>query len=234
MSQQALRRFIAEQIEQTKQNGTLFSLHMKATMMKVSDPIIFGHVVEVFFQSVFEKYAAELDELGVDVRNGLGDLLSKTESLPPAKREAILADIEGVYQQNPELAMVDSDQGITNLHVPSDVIIDASMPAAIRSSGQMWNRSGQLQDTNFVIPDRCYAGVYEATVQFCKDEGAFDPATMGTVPNVGLMAQKPRNMVRTTRPSKFHVKGLLELWTSLDDFVGAFSGCRRHLAGLHR
>ena len=211
MSQQALRRFIAEQIEQTKQNGTLFSLHMKATMMKVSDPIIFGHVVEVFFQSVFEKYAAELDELGVDVRNGLGDLLSKIESLPPAKREAILADIEGVYQQNPELAMVDSDQGITNLHVPSDVIIDASMPAAIRSSGQMWNRSGQLQDTNFVIPDRCYAGVYEATVQFCKDEGAFDPATMGTVPNVGLMAQKAEEYGSHDKTFQIPCKGTVRI-----------------------
>ena len=211
MSQQALRSFIAEQIAATKQNGTLFSLHMKATMMKVSDPIIFGQVVEVFFQSVFEKYASELKELGVDVRNGLGDLLAKIEQLAPATRDAILADIEAVYQQNPEIAMVDSDQGITNLHVPSDVIIDASMPAAIRSSGQMWNRAGQLQDTNFVIPDRCYAGVYDATVQFCKAEGAFDPATMGTVPNVGLMAQKAEEYGSHDKTFQIPSKGRIQI-----------------------
>ena len=211
MSQQALRTFIAEQIELTKQNGTLFSLHLKATMMKVSDPIIFGQVVEVFFQSVFKKYDAEFTELGVDVRNGLGDLLSKIDKLPPAKRDAILLDIETVYQQNPELAMVDSDRGITNLHVPSDVIIDASMPAAIRSSGQMWNSKGQLQDTNFVIPDRCYAGVYDATVQFCKAEGAFDPATMGTVPNVGLMAQKAEEYGSHDKTFEIPYKGVVRI-----------------------
>ena len=211
MSQQALRSFIAEQIAATKQNGTLFSLHMKATMMKVSDPIIFGQVVEVFFQSVFEKYASELKELGVDVRNGLGDLLSKIEQLAPTTRDAILADIEAVYQQTPEIAMVDSDKGISNLHVPSDVIIDASMPAAIRSSGQMWNRAGQLQDTNFVIPDRCYAGVYDATVQFCMTEGAFDPATMGTVPNVGLMAQKAEEYGSHDKTFQIPSKGRIQI-----------------------
>lgn len=211
MSQQALRAFIAQQIAETKQNGTLFSLHMKATMMKVSDPIIFGQVVEVFFQSVFDKYASELKELGVDVRNGLGDLLAKIEQLAPATKDAILADIEAVYQQNPEIAMVDSDQGITNLHVPSDVIIDASMPAAIRSSGQMWNRAGQLQDTNFVIPDRCYAGVYDATVEFCKVEGAFDPATMGTVPNVGLMAQKAEEYGSHDKTFQIPSKGRVQI-----------------------
>lgn len=190
MSTKALRAFLAEEIAKTKETGTLFSLHMKATMMKVSDPIIFGHCVAVFFKDVFEKHAATIDALGVDLSNGLGDLYRKIESLPQADREAIEADLEAVYANAPDLAMVDSDRGITNLHVPSDVIIDASMPAAIRSSGQMWNKDGEQQDTNFVIPDRCYSGVYAATIDFCKKNGAFDPSTMGTVPNVGLMAQK--------------------------------------------
>lgn len=190
MSVQALRTFLAEQIELAKKEDVLFSLHMKATMMKVSDPIIFGHAVEVFYRDVFEKYASTITVLGVDVKNGLGDLYAKIESLPADQKAAIEADIEAVYDSNPDIAMVDSDKGITNLHVPSDVIIDASMPAAIRSSGQMWNKDGEQQDTNFVIPDRCYAGVYAETVDFCKKNGAFDPTTMGTVPNVGLMAQK--------------------------------------------
>ena len=190
MSVQALRTFLAEQIELSKKEDVLFSLHMKATMMKVSDPIIFGHAVEVFYRDVFEKYASTITVLGVDVKNGLGDLYAKIESLPADQKAAIEADIEAVYGSNPDIAMVDSDKGITNLHVPSDVIIDASMPAAIRSSGQMWNKDGEQQDTNFVIPDRCYAGVYAETVDFCKKNGAFDPTTMGTVPNVGLMAQK--------------------------------------------
>ena len=190
MSVRALRTFLAEQIELAKKEGVLFSLHMKATMMKVSDPIIFGHAVEVFYQDVFEKYASTIANLGVDVKNGLGDLHAKIESLPADQKAAIEADLEAVYGSSPDIAMVDSDKGITNLHVPSDVIIDASMPAAIRSSGQMWNKAGEQQDTNFVIPDRCYAGVYAETVDFCKKNGAFDPTTMGTVPNVGLMAQK--------------------------------------------
>jgi isocitrate dehydrogenase len=190
MSVRALRTFLAEQIELAKKEGVLFSLHMKATMMKVSDPIIFGHAVEVFYQDVFEKYASTIANLGVDVKNGLGDLHAKIESLPADQKTAIEADLEAVYCSSPEIAMVDSDKGVTNLHVPSDVIIDASMPAAIRSSGQMWNKAGEQQDTNFVIPDRCYAGVYAETVDFCKKNGAFDPTTMGTVPNVGLMAQK--------------------------------------------
>ena len=190
MSVQALRTFLAEQIELAKKEGVLFSLHMKATMMKVSDPIIFGHAVEVFYQYVFEKYAATIADLGVNVKNGLGDLHAKIKSLPADQKAAIEADLEAVYGSSPDIAMVDSDKGITNLHVPSDVIIDASMPAAIRSSGQMWNKAGEQQDTNFVIPDRCYAGVYAETVDFCKKNGAFDPTTMGTVPNVGLMAQK--------------------------------------------
>jgi isocitrate dehydrogenase len=190
LSVQALRTFLAEQIEASKQAGVLFSLHMKATMMKVSDPIIFGHAVEVFYQEVFEKYADTIAKLGVDVKNGLGDLYAKIATLPADERAAIEADFDAVYTNSPAIAMVDSDKGITNLHVPSDVIIDASMPAAIRSSGQMWNQAGELQDTNFIIPDRCYAGVYAETVEFCKKNGAFDPKTMGTVPNVGLMAQK--------------------------------------------
>ncbi|MFU8848538.1 MAG: NADP-dependent isocitrate dehydrogenase [Opitutales bacterium] len=190
MSAQALREFLAGQVAATKEQGTLFSLHMKATMMKVSDPIIFGHCVTVFFKDVFEKHAALFEELDVDVQNGLGDLYAKIEALPAEKKAEIEADIAAVYESAPDVAMVDSDRGITNLHVPSDVIIDASMPAAIRSSGQMWNKAGELQDTNFIIPDRCYSGVYAATVDFCKKNGAFDPATMGTVPNVGLMAQK--------------------------------------------
>ncbi len=190
MSVQALRTFLAEQIELAKKEGVLFSLHMKATMMKVSDPVIFGHAVEVFYRDVFEKYASTIAALGVDVKNGLGDLYAKIESLPADQKAAIEADLDAVYDSSPDIAMVDSDKGITNLHVPSDVIIDASMPAAIRSSGQMWNKAGEQQDTNFVIPDRCYAGVYAETVDFCKKNGAFDPTTMGTVPNVGLMAQK--------------------------------------------
>ncbi|NBB79064.1 MAG: NADP-dependent isocitrate dehydrogenase [Verrucomicrobia bacterium] len=190
MSARALRSFFEQQIEVSKKNGVLFSLHLKATMMKVSDPILFGHAVEVFYGDVFEKHAETIASLGVDVTNGLGDLYAKAETLPADERDALMADIEAVYEKNPDIAMVDSDRGITNLHVPSDVIIDASMPAAIRSSGQMWNKAGELQDTNFVIPDRCYAGVYAETVNFCKEHGAFDPRTMGTVPNVGLMAQK--------------------------------------------
>ena len=190
MSAKALREFLAGEVVATKEAGTLFSLHMKATMMKVSDPIIFGHCVEVFYKAVFEKHADAIAELGVDVKNGLGDLYAKIESLPAEKKAEIEADIAGVYKTAPDIAMVDSDKGITNLHVPSDVIIDASMPAAIRDSGKMWNKAGERQDANFVIPDRCYSGVYAATVDFCRQNGAFDPATMGTVPNVGLMAQK--------------------------------------------
>jgi len=190
MSAAALNEFLAGQITATKAAGTLFSLHMKATMMKVSDPIIFGHCVSVFYKAVFEKHADIIAELGVDVSYGIGDLYAKIETLPADKKAEIEADIAALYESAPDLAMVDSDKGITNLHVPSDVIIDASMPAAIRTSGQMWNKAGQQQDTNFIIPDRCYSGVYAETVDFCKKNGAFDPATMGTVPNVGLMAQK--------------------------------------------
>lgn len=190
MSKTALREFLAAEIADAKAQGVLFSVHLKATMMKVSDPIMFGHVVTVFFKEVFEKHADTLAKLGVDVNNGLGDLLSKIQQLPDAERAQIEADLQAVYAKQPSLAMVNSDKGITNLNVPSDVIIDASMPAAIRSSGQMWNAQGKLQDTKFTIPDRCYAGVYQETINFCKVNGAFDPRTMGSVPNVGLMAQK--------------------------------------------
>jgi isocitrate dehydrogenase len=190
MSAKALEEFLAGQIAATKKAGTLFSLHMKATMMKVSDPIIFGHCVKVFYKDVFEKHAGLIAELGVDVSHGIGDLYAKIKNLPADKKAEIEADIAAVYESAPDIAMVNSDKGITNLHVPSDVIIDASMPAAIRASGQMWNKDGRQQDTNFIIPDRCYAGVYAETIDFCKKNGAFDPATMGSVPNVGLMAQK--------------------------------------------
>ncbi len=190
ISASKLQAFLAAEIDAAKEKGVLFSLHMKATMMKVSDPIIFGHAVKVFYKDVFAKHGELFEELGVDVNNGLGDVYSKIQTLDDAKREEIEADIQAVYANRPSIAMVDSDRGITNLHVPSDVIIDASMPAAIRSSGQMWNNDGKLQDTSFVIPDRCYSSVYQATIDFCKENGAFDPTTMGSVPNVGLMAQK--------------------------------------------
>ena len=190
MSITALRSFISEQIAAAKENNLLLSLHMKATMMKVSDPIIFGHVVSVFFASVFEKHASVLHQLGVQPNNGFGDLLQKIESLPADQKAAILEDVQAAYESGPRLAMVNSDKGITNLHVPSDVIIDASMPAAIRTSGQMWGPDGQLHDTLALIPDRSYSGVYQAVIDFCRQRGAFDVPTMGNVSNVGLMAQK--------------------------------------------
>ncbi|SFD38553.1 NADP-dependent isocitrate dehydrogenase [Pseudoalteromonas denitrificans] len=190
MSVAALRTFLEAQMVEAKEQGVLFSLHLKATMMKVSDPIIFGHVVTVYYKDVFEKHAAVFAELGVDVNNGIGDVYAKIANLPAEQKAQIEADIMAVYDTRPALAMVDSDKGITNLHVPSDVIVDASMPACIRSSGQMWNAEGQLQDTKATIPDRCYAGVFQTTIEFCKENGAFDPTTMGSVPNVGLMAQK--------------------------------------------
>ncbi|GMM84840.1 NADP-dependent isocitrate dehydrogenase [Pseudoalteromonas sp. MTN2-4] len=185
-----LQAFLEQEINAAKEKGVLFSLHMKATMMKVSDPIIFGHAVKVFYKDVFAKHGELFEELGVDVNNGLGDVYTKIGQLDDAKRAEVEADIQAAYAERPSIAMVDSDRGITNLHVPSDVIIDASMPAAIRTSGQMWNAEGKQQDTSFVIPDRCYSGVYQATIDFCKKNGAFDPRTMGTIPNVGLMAQK--------------------------------------------
>ncbi len=190
MSRQSLREFLQAEIDQAKSQDVLFSLHLKATMMKVSDPLIFGHAVSVFFQDVFEKHARLFDELGIEARNGMGDVYAKISALPAQQQDEIRKDIEKVLAQRPRLAMVDSDKGITNLHVPSDVIIDASMPAAIRASGKMWGPDGKLHDTKAVIPDRCYAGVYQETINFCKEHGAFDVTTMGNVSNVGLMAQK--------------------------------------------
>jgi isocitrate dehydrogenase len=189
MSIRELNSFLEEQIEDAKKQGVLFSLHLKATMMKVSDPIIFGHAVKVFFRDVFRKHAATFAELGINANNGFGNLLELIQKLPEAKRQEIEADIQAEYNRRPDVAMVNSAKGITNLHVPSDVIIDASMPAMIRTSGQMWNKEGKPQDTKAVIPDRSYAGVYQETITFCRTHGAFDPRTMGTVPNVGLMAQ---------------------------------------------
>ena len=190
LSKKSLRNFLAKEIEDAKAQDVLMSLHLKATMMKVSDPIIFGQVVQVYYQDVFEKYATLFEKIAVDTNNGLGDVYAKIQSLPQQKQDEIIADIEACYEYRPQLAMVNSDKGITNLHVPSDIIVDASMPAAIRSSGQMWGPDGQLKDTKAIIPDRCYAGIYQETIDFCKLHGAFDPTTMGSVPNVGLMAQQ--------------------------------------------
>jgi isocitrate dehydrogenase len=189
MSKKALIAFYEQQIAKAKADGVLFSLHLKATMMKVSDPILFGHAVRVFFKDLFAKHAATFAELGVDLNNGFGDLVEKLQKLPADKKSAIEADIKAAYERGPSIAMVNSDQGITNLHVPSDVIVDASMPAMIRAGGKMYNAQGKLQETLAVIPDSSYAGIYQATIDFCKKHGALDPKTMGSVPNVGLMAQ---------------------------------------------
>lgn len=190
MSKKALRKFFADQIEDAKKSGILLSLHLKATMMKISDPIMFGHAVTVFYKDVFEKHAGTLKELGVNPNLGIGDLYKKIEKLPAAKQAEIEADIKAVYAQRPALAMVDSDKGITNLHTPNDIIVDASMPVVVREAGQMWNAAGKLQDTKAMIPDRCYATFYQEIIADCQKNGAFDPVTMGSVPNVGLMAQK--------------------------------------------
>lgn len=190
MSKKALAKFFEEQIEDAKARDVLFSLHLKATMMKISDPIIFGHCVKVFYREAIEKHADTIEELGVDFNNGLGDLYAKIQRLPEAKRAEIEADIQEVYKKRPDIAMVDSDRGITNLHVPSDIIIDASMPPMIRDGGKMWGPDGKVHDTKAVIPDQSYAGLYHEVVEDCKKHGAYDPTTMGTVPNVGLMAQK--------------------------------------------
>jgi len=190
MSVKALRAFYAEQIEAARKDGLLLSLHLKATMMKISDPVMFGHAVSVFYKDVFEKHAAVIQELGVNTANGLGDLYAKIQTLPEAKRAGIEADIMAVYPTRPALAMVDSDKGITNLHVPNDIIVDASMPVVVRDSGKMWGADGKLHDTLAMIPDRCYATMYKAIIEDCQQHGAFNPATIGSVPNVGLMAQK--------------------------------------------
>ncbi len=190
LNKKALLSFLDSEIADAKKQNVLFSLHMKATMMKVSDPIIFGHAVKVFFKDLFDKHSQTFEEIGVDVNNGFGNLLSNLKIVSKKKKNEILSDIETILANNADIAMVNSEKGITNLHVPSDIIIDASMPAMIRNSGQMWNTLGELQDTKAVIPDSSYAGIYTATIEFCKKNGAFDPTTMGTVPNVGLMAQK--------------------------------------------
>ncbi len=217
MSKEALVKFLSEQVEDAKQSGVLFSLHMKATMMKVSDPIIFGHGVKAYFSELFEKHGDTFKELGVDVTNGFGDLVSRLEDLPADKKAEIEADIKASYENGPDLAMVNSDKGITNLHVPSDVIIDASMPAMIRTSGCMWNAEGKTQDTKAVIPDSSYAGVYQTTIDFCKKHGAFDPTTMGSVPNVGLMAQKAEEYGSHDKTFEITAPGTVRIVTDSGD-----------------
>ncbi|MCB9915677.1 MAG: NADP-dependent isocitrate dehydrogenase, partial [Planctomycetes bacterium] len=190
MSVAALAAFLRRELADAKQSGLLFSLHLKATMMKVSDPVLFGHAVRAFFAPLFQQHGALLEELGFEAKNGIGDLLKRLEGATPAQREAVEASLAACYAEGPALAMVNSDKGITNLHVPSDVIIDASMPPMIRDGGQMWNAKGALQETKAVIPDSSYAPVYQAVIEDCQSHGAYDPSTMGSVPNVGLMAQK--------------------------------------------
>ncbi len=211
MSKKQLTSFLAEQVQDAKQQGVLFSLHMKATMMKVSDPMIFGYGVQAFFARVFEKHSAKLDELGADPRNGFGDIVAKIQSLPEDERKSIEVDIQACYDEGPGIAMVDSDKGITNLHVPSDVIIDASMPVVVRDSGSMWNKDGKLQEAKCVIPDRCYAGVYQAVLDDCREHGAFDPTTMGSVPNVGLMAKKAEEYGSHDKTFEVPADGLMRI-----------------------
>ena len=211
ISVKALREFYKTEIAKAKKEGTLLSLHLKATMMKVSDPILFGHAVEVFFEDVFKKYEKEFKELGVNSRNGWGDAVEKIKQLPEDLQSKINADIENVFAKQPSIAMVNSDKGITNLNVPSDVIIDASMPAAIRSSGKMWNKDGQLQDMKAMIPDRSYAGVYAATIDFCKENGAFDVTTMGDISNVGLMAKKAEEYGSHDKTFEIQADGKVEV-----------------------
>ena len=219
LNMEKLGLFFKNQILKAKDQNLLFSLHMKATMMKVSDPIIFGKCVEVFYASIFEKYSQELKESGVDVNNGSGNLFSKIDEMPNEIREQIYRDIESVSLEQPDLAMVDSDKGITNLHVPSDVIIDASMPAMIRSSGKMWNKNGELQDTLAVIPDRSYSSIYKATIEFCKENGAFDPTSMGSVSNVGLMAQKAEEYGSHDKTFQVDTNGTVEVVSRTGDVL---------------
>ncbi len=211
MSKKALVSFLEAQIKDAKEQGVLFSLHMKATMMKVSDPIIFGHAVKAFFAPVFEQYGDALAAAGVDVNNGFGNLLSNLDKLDTDTRAGVEKAIADAYAANPSLAMVDSDKGITNLHVPSDVIVDASMPAMIRNSGRMWDSNGQAQDTKAVIPDSSYAGIYQAVIDFCREHGAFDPTTMGSVPNVGLMAQKAEEYGSHDKTFEIKADGKVEI-----------------------
>ncbi len=219
MQKKALLHFLEKQVTDARNKNILFSVHLKATMMKVSDPIIFGHVVKTYFNDLFNKYSLTFEELGVDVNNGFGDLLEKIESLPEKQQTAILKDIDTVFENGPNLAMVNSDKGITNLHVPSDVIIDASMPAMIRNSGKMWNKDGILEDTKAIIPDSSYAALYEVTVDFCKKHGAFDPQTMGTVPNVGLMAQKAEEYGSHDKTFEIQENGTVEVKNASGDIL---------------
>ena len=219
LNMEKLGLFFKNQILKAKDQNLLFSLHMKATMMKVSDPIIFGKCVEVFYASIFEKYSQELKESGVDVNNGSGNLFSKIDEMPNEIREQIYRDIDSISLEQPDLAMVDSDKGITNLHVPSDVIIDASMPAMIRSSGKMWNKNGELQDTLAVIPDRSYSSIYKATIEFCKENGAFDPTSMGSVSNVGLMAQKAEEYGSHDKTFQVDTSGTVEVVSRTGDVL---------------
>jgi len=211
MSRKALCAYFEQAMQAAKANNVMLSLHLKATMMKVSDPIIFGHAVDVYYKTVITKYAETFAKLGINTRNGLGDIYAKIATLPDTERLAIEADIQAVYQQRPALAMVNSDQGITNLHVPNDVIIDASMPAAIRFSGKMWGADGQLHDTKALIPDRCYSGIFQATIDFCKQHGAFDVATMGNVSNIGLMAQKAEEYGSHDKTFEIPVSGTVQV-----------------------
>ncbi|HSJ30112.1 MAG TPA: NADP-dependent isocitrate dehydrogenase [Longimicrobiales bacterium] len=211
MSRRQLVEFLREQVRDAKERGVLFSLHLKATMMKVSDPIMFGHCVRVFFEDVFTKHAAVLDELGVNPNNGFADLLAKLGELPEERRSEIEADIRAAYENGPAMAMVDSARGITNLHVPSDIIIDASMPPMIRDGGRMWNAAGELQDCKAVVPDSSYAGIYQAVIDDCQKHGQFDPSTMGSVPNVGLMAQKAEEYGSHDKTFEVHADGIVRV-----------------------
>ena len=219
MNCQALRAFYATEIEVAKTSDVLLSLHLKATMMKVSDPIMFGHAVTVYYQDVFNKYAELFDEIGVDANNGIGDVTTKIRDLPAEQRAAIEADIEAVYASRPALAMVDSDKGITNLHVPSNIIVDASMPAAIRASGKMWGPDGELHDTRAMIPDRCYAGIYQEVIDFCRQHGAFDVTTMGNVSNVGLMAQQAEEYGSHDKTFEMTAKGTVRVKNASGDIL---------------
>lgn len=219
MDKKALLNFLQGQVADAKEKGVLFSLHMKATMMKVSDPIIFGHAMEVFFADVFEKHSATFQSIGISSNDGLQNLLDKLQELPEARRTEIEKDITNAIANGPDLAMVNSGKGITNLHVPSDIIVDASMPAMIRSSGRMWNAQGKLQDTKAVIPDSSYAGIYQATIDFCKKYGAFDPRTMGTVPNVGLMAQKAEEYGSHDKTFEIETKGTVKVVNAVSNDI---------------
>lgn len=219
MSKKALVAFLKEQIQDAKDKGVLFSLHMKATMMKVSDPIIFGHAVKAFFAPVFEQYGDKLAAAGIDVNNGFGNLLSNLDKLDADTRAGVEQAINDAYANGPDMAMVDSDKGITNLHVPSDVIVDASMPAMIRNSGRMWDKNGNTQDTKAVIPDSSYAGIYQAVIDFCREHGAFDPTTMGSVPNVGLMAQKAEEYGSHDKTFEIKADGKVEVFNQAGQLI---------------